>query len=1026
MAQQIPATGGDRVAGMKATAGPGDYYLGNDYIQMAVDGAVYGHAKGQYGAPSGGAILDIGGVALDTAYKRVSLPTDNLESLAPVVNQDPDLRLVFDRYSTSNTNDVVTLTMQGYLLDPLNKLSGATWDADGRVQGVTAKETITLGSHDTYFTLTTTLTNNSGVALPIQNLGDYLHQSGGGFRFVIPANQDAAGNPLSTWGLDIPGSNFASPLTTSVRAAMVGLQGAEPSAQDLDSHQSLGILPLDQDQVFVASDPQTTLSEDRPIFPARLVVGSVPVGANLVDGDSLSYGRRVYTAYGSSLSLSFPSEAEGVFNLMETARASLRGDSVGGMAFILAGTASLKGYRQTEVRFERYIGDTTSLNPATDTDPTHWKLERLVSPGGGENLPAGGVQNLALVPAVPDPGALGSYLPYRVIVRNKDMETVSQIMPLRLSSGALTIPGLLRPIPSKTQNLAIALAPENGAYTSSNGNAISPIVYQLAFTLRTNGNETGTKTYLPSRALVLGLNGLGAFDSTKDPDNQRLRYLGGIYNPLTKGKQVTGRFTGAYQFLQGNEVFGTQFLSGFGQASFKVPEGSYKAFFTSGPLSPLASLDFIANSTSPIGLREVVLNALQAPQGWSTLDLPGPSQRTTGGMLPGEQLSSALANGVQVVARTEMDQFTDGSSLRSSFRKEFKTSGDDAVDNEREQWISGDPYVLNARSSNLSEGTFTALFTPGPDGSLPFGGALPSTGWTAADFIGQGGGSYVIANRPNGPQGLFTSHPVAAGVALGTGANSWWDDTDALANGHRTGEFDAIELLRGEGCNPADPSAWFAEFQQVRANWFNLLNLEPQTQFTKALGLSSGIYSLDTPVGLARTYFKPGSGLNQSDLSNVKEALESGAAVASTGPLLDVTVGTQGPGSLVAGPAATVSLTVNVWSATWVPLDEVRIIVNGSQMGASVAFGATPASNGWTADPADARHWSQTFTVPMSALTGGKDGWIVVEAGVPLSTTGAYAVGTPWNRIMKGIYPVAVTNPIFVDVNGGGYIAPLP
>lgn len=1032
VAQQIPATGGDRVAGMKATAGPGDYYLGNDYIQMAVDGAAYGHAKGQYGAPSGGAILDIGGVALDTAYARVSLPTDNLESLAPVVNQDPDLRLAFDRYSTTNTNDLVTLTMQGYLLDPLNKLAGATWGSDGRVQGVTVTETITLGSHDTFFTLNTTLQNDSGAPLPIQSLGDYLHQSGGGFRFVIPANQDASGNPLSSWGLDIPGSNFASPLTTSVRAAMVGLQGVEPSAPDLDSHQSLGILPLNQDQVLVASDPQTTLSEDRPVFPARLVVGSVPTGASLANGGSLAYGRQIYTAFGNSFSAGFPTEVEGIFNKMETVRASLRGaatgSTTGSFAFSLAGTAALKGYRETEVRLERYIADTTQPgnNPATDSNPAHWELDRLVSPEGGENFILGGFQNVSVVPAVPDAALPGSYLPYRVVVRNRDTQTVSQLVSVAASDGAIANPALLRPVPSAIQSLVTPLAAENGQYSSPSGNALSPVVFSQAFSLRKTGNESGVQMYLPARIVILGLNGSGAFDPSKDPDAQRVRVMGGYFNPITKSKQQTGRSTATYQFTQGNEAFGAQFLINGAALFFPVPAGSYAAYFTRGPVSPLASGTFSANTYTLPAFLPAVMNALPLPSGWSAFDAPGPSQRTTGGMLPAEQLSSALANGVDVVARTENDDFTDGAGLYASFRSEFASSGDAATDAAAQGIIGGDPFVVNARSSSLAEGTFTALFTPAPDGSLPFGGALPSAGWTAADFIGQGGGSYVIANRPSGPQGLFTAHPVAAGVALGSGANSWWDDTDALANGHRTGDFDAIELLRGEGCNPADPSAWFAEFQNVRANWFNLLNLETPTQFTKALGLSSGVYSLDTPVGLARTYFKPGSGLNQADLSNIAGALRSGAAVASTGPLLDVAIGTQGPGALVAGPAATVSLTVNVWSATWVPLDEVRIIVNGSQMGASVPFGATPAANGWTADPADARHWSQTFTVPMSTLTGGKDGWVVVEAGVPLSTTGAYAAGTPWNRIMKGIYPVAVTNPIFVDVNGGGYTAPLP
>jgi len=41
-----------------------------------------------------------------------------------------------------------------------------------------------------------------------------------------------------------------------------------------------------------------------------------------------------------------------------------------------------------------------------------------------------------------------------------------------------------------------------------------------------------------------------------------------------------------------------------------------------------------------------------------------------------------------------------------------------------------------------------------------------------------------------------------------------------------------------------------------------------------------------------------------------------------------------------------------------------------------------------------------------------------------LSTTGAYAPGSPWNLIMRGIYPIAVTNPIFVYVKGDKYTLP--
>ena len=54
----------------------------------------------------------------------------------------------------------------------------------------------------------------------------------------------------------------------------------------------------------------------------------------------------------------------------------------------------------------------------------------------------------------------------------------------------------------------------------------------------------------------------------------------------------------------------------------------------------------------------------------------------------------------------------------------------------------------------------------------------------------------------------------------------------------------------------------------------------------------------------------------------------------------------------------------------------------------------------------------------------GTGAWIVVEAGVRLDQTGPYAVGTPWHDIQRGFYPIAVTNPIFINVTGLDYKHP--
>ena len=250
---------------------------------------------------------------------------------------------------------------------------------------------------------------------------------------------------------------------------------------------------------------------------------------------------------------------------------------------------------------------------------------------------------------------------------------------------------------------------------------------------------------------------------------------------------------------------------------------------------------------------------------------------------------------------------------------------------------------------------------------------------------------------------------------------------------------DVVELTGRNGladCNPADPTAWYAEFAAARDDWFAILNQQTPTTFTKGLGFSAAQFSLDTPVGLARTYLNIGPTLTtilQTGLSQVEQALQNniapsygdisapmmasilaalqkGAAVASTGPLLDVSVGGVGPGGLVPGPNASVSLVINLYAPDWVPVDEVRVVVNGA------APIQVPMAS-FVASASDYRLRTTTMSVPMPA---GKDAWLVVEAGVSRSQTGPYMAGTPWNKIMKGIYPIAITNPIFVDVNGGG------
>lgn len=1011
--EEIPASGGDRVTGLKATAGPGDFYLGNDSVHLAVDGAAFGDREGQFGAPSGGAVLDVGSIALDQSFHRVSVPTDMVERFGPVANQDPELPLVFDRYIPGTGVNSVHLDMQGYLLDPKGKLGAAT-DSQGRVSGVTVSHRITLNKGENFFTLETTLSNGSGASLPVRNLGDYLSQRGGGFRFVVPAVSTFAGAPLSSWGVEIPGSDFTAPLTTSVVAPMVALMGAESAGNTLDSHATLGVMPLDVDSLLVASDPQHALTENRPIFPGRLVVGS-PAQASLPSGQSLSYRRRLYvlggsdvilSAYGLVLNSAYPSQGSAVFNEMALARAGFKGEDVGVLAFNSFGTADRNGPRQSEFKFERYTYTgsepfdlSVPTNPANQ--PENWRLERVEWREPSDIPVANGAIGLYL-PAVPN-SVTGQSQRYRLSVRN----AFQQGAPIYLGTNVFDSTKSLPPTPitpSKTEPWQVSegLSPERAEVLDAAGNVI-----RLKQTLHTfSSRQAGTLEFSGMNPLRFTFQGVGV----ADPNMQRIRQLSSSFNEVLKGKAEVSSNYGAYHYTAGNQVFGSAFGPNAAPAMMYFPPGDYLAYATRGPMSSLDVLPVKAFDGQADVIHPFVVSPPALPTGWTSFDLPAPTQMTTGGFNPGEMLSSALAEGVQVVARTEEDVLTDPTALRAEFRAEIDNI---LVTDAQRAPLGSDPFVVGARSATLSDGFVTGLFTPAPTTDRN-GGARPSKGWNLADFITQAEGGFTIVHQPRGPKGLFTVRAFDRTVALGTGVNAWWTQTGPASLGKRLGDFDALELIRAEGCDPADPTAWYAEYTAVRDDWFALLKQQTPTAWTKGLGLSAARFSLDTPVGLARTYLKVGATLAQDALAPVLTALRSGAAVASTGPLLDVSVGGVGPGGLVPGPAATVSLSISLYAPDWVPVDEVRVVVNGA------APIPVPLSS-FTASATDARLRTATVSVPMPV---GKDAWLVVEAGVPRAQTGPYLAGTPWNKIMKGVYPIAVTNPIFVDANGGGYTPP--
>jgi hypothetical protein len=695
-----------------------------------------------------------------------------------------------------------------------------------------------------------------------------------------------------------------------------------------------------------------------------------------------------------------PNQATGLLNDMFTEMSVLREEKTSLLYFYTEGTGTRTGPVPLELRFECYTGD---LDPADDKEPAHWKLERLEWMEPPESY---GISDDYGYYSTPN-YSFGVFLrpgTYRVIAKNRTHSTALQE---GTNANSEDRPNQLTPIlleEEKSFFLSERLSPERSEVFSPYGSRTFQA--QNEFFISTRGNDTPSGFIQPMRFTVSGLDGI------PDPSNRRLKTITSTFDPTAKiPRPPDGYYPGPFQFVGGNTAFGVQNFSGI--SVWTVP-GLYRAYGARGPLS---ILEVFSLDTRPgLGFQTKDLTTFQAPlpEGWIAFDTPGPTQATSGGMLPCEQLSSALAEGVGVVARTEIDHQADADALYREFTSDL------AYEDDYRAAIGSQPFVINARSSNLDGyGTVTAYFTS-VDVNGRSGGARPSKGWTLADFLTQADGKYNVIHRPRGPEGIFTKLGFNPALPLSQAA-PWWNETGLLSLRKTNGDFDALEIINAGSIASSDINLWWSEFKSVREDWFALLNQQKPQAFTKAVGFSSGRFSVDTPVGLVRTYLNIGEDeLIQSELEPILAALKSGAAVVSSGPMLEVKVGSAGPGAsaVINGSPSSVVLEVTLVAPDWLPVDELRVVVNGR---------VVKIINDPKNDPAfvpsdeDSRFYTGSINIPVPV---GKDAWLVVEAGAPLGTTGAYKPEKSWSIVMKGIYPVAITNPIFLVLSGGEYTPP--
>ena len=209
-------------------------------------------------------------------------------------------------------------------------------------------------------------------------------------------------------------------------------------------------------------------------------------------------------------------------------------------------------------------------------------------------------------------------------------------------------------------------------------------------------------------------------------------------------------------------------------------------------------------------------------------------------------------------------------------------------------------------------------------------GAPPSGGMGVADLYAQVRDEYgarvVQLNHPRDldsgggiDEGGFFHHLAVVGAGLDpTRPFDTAPNAALLAPGGdgrtRPVDFDALELMNGRG---------HQEHALVRADWYALL----RQGLRRTATANSDTHGPSRAAGYPRNYVRVG---DRRDPAAFDAAIREGRLFGTNGPIIEeFTAGGGGMGDTVRADGGRVRVRIAVSAAPWVPVDEVRLLVNG-------------------------------------------------------------------------------------------------
>ena len=410
-----------------------------------------------------------------------------------------------------------------------------------------------------------------------------------------------------------------------------------------------------------------------------------------------------------------------------------------------------------------------------------------------------------------------------------------------------------------------------------------------------------------------------------------------------------------------------------GDAELRVPEGTYDVWISHGPEWDTSRIRITVKTATETELDVKLHHVVDTP-GWISGDFHVHSAASLDSRVPlRDRVHQFVADGVDLIVATDHNVIADYAPVIAELGvKDLLASatGDEIT---TKSWGHFGAFPLPAEETELGHG------------AIPTGSNLPKQ--IFGDVRRKAPGALIDIHHPRLEHGAIGYFHLA----------KLDEKTGAAGRPGFSFDFDAIEVLNGY----QDPDR--KNVQRVIDDWISFLDAG---KHVAATGNSDTHHMTFNLGGYPRNYVFVGDvPVSKLDPVAVAASVKAGHSFITTGPIVEANIDGKTYGETVTAKSGKVNLAIKIRAANWVATTKLTILGPG---------GVELANQKIAVGTATTLRFDQTIPIDMP-----KDGYVIirVDGDHPEAPNCGDEGSFP-------VFPFALTNPIWIDVDGDGKIKP--